>query len=121
MLMKSIEEYDHIYIACGYTDMRKGIDGLAYIVKEKFHINPFDSNLFLFCGKRRKFFKALSWEGNGFALYYRRFDGNGASLKWPMCMQEIKDISVGELKSLMSGFSIVAGPGFESIKNADLY
>ena len=31
MLLKNIEEYDHIYIACGYTDMRKGIDGLVQI------------------------------------------------------------------------------------------
>jgi transposase len=46
--------------------MRKGIDGLAYIANEKFHINPFESNLFLFCGRRRKFFKALSWEGTDF-------------------------------------------------------
>ena len=119
--MKPVEEYNHIYIACGYTDMRKGIDGLAYIAKEKFHINPFDSNLFLFCGRKRKCFKALSWEGNGFALYYRRFDGQGASLKWPMCREEIKDISVSELKSLLSGFSIVPGQGFEPIKTCDLY
>ena len=32
MLLKNIEEYDHIYIACGYTDMRKGIDGLVQII-----------------------------------------------------------------------------------------
>ena len=25
MLLKNIEEYDHIYIACGYTDMRKSL------------------------------------------------------------------------------------------------
>ena len=33
MLMKRIEEYDHIYIACGYTDMRKGIDGLVECIR----------------------------------------------------------------------------------------
>ena len=33
MLLKRIEEYDHIYIACGYTDMQKGIDGLFSIIE----------------------------------------------------------------------------------------
>ena len=35
MLLKKIEEYDHIYIACGYTDMRKGIDGLVQIIRKR--------------------------------------------------------------------------------------
>lgn len=39
MLMKSIEEYEHIYIACGYTDMLKGIDGLAQIVRGQHKLN----------------------------------------------------------------------------------
>ena len=30
-----------VYIACGYTDMRRGIDGLANIIKEEFKLNPF--------------------------------------------------------------------------------
>ena len=80
MLLKRIEEYDHIYIACGYTDMRKGIDGLVTIIERQHKHDPFSNSIFLFCGRRRKFFKALTWEGNGFSLYYRRFDGQGASL-----------------------------------------
>ena len=52
-----------IYIACGYTDMRKSIDGLAAIVQQQFQMDPFSPALFLFCGKRRDRFKALLWEG----------------------------------------------------------
>ena len=37
----------NIYIACGYTDMRKFIDGLAVIVQEQFHLDPFSKSLFL--------------------------------------------------------------------------
>ena len=50
----------NIYIACGYTDMRKSIDGLAVIVQEQFHLDPFSKSLFLFCGKRRDRIKWLS-------------------------------------------------------------
>ena len=78
---------EHIYIACGYTDMRKSIDGLAAIVKEQFHLNPFSSSLFLFCGKRRDRIKVLLWEGDGFLLLYKRLE-NG-NFQWPRTEQEV--------------------------------
>lgn len=68
---------DHIYIACGYTDLRRGIDGLASIVAEQFQLDPFSNTLFLFCGRRRDRIKALYWEENGFVLLYKRLE-NGS-------------------------------------------
>ena len=62
-----------IYIACGYTDLRKSIDGLAAVVQEQFHLDPFSKSLILFCGRRRDKLKALLWEEGGFILFYRRF------------------------------------------------
>ena len=59
---------DRVYIACGYTDLRRGIDGLAAIVQQQFNLDPFTNTLFLFCGRRRDRIKALYWEGNGFVL-----------------------------------------------------
>ena len=44
---------DRVYIACGYTDLRRGIDGLAAMVQQQFHLDPFTNTLFLFCGRRR--------------------------------------------------------------------
>ena len=44
---------DKVYIACGYTDLRRGIDGLAAMVQQQFDLNPFTNTLFLFCGRRR--------------------------------------------------------------------
>ena len=43
---------DKVYIACGYTDLRKGIDGLARMVQQQFELDPFTNTLFLFCGRR---------------------------------------------------------------------
>lgn len=121
MLNRSIEDYEHIYIACGYTDMRKGIDGLAYIVQKKLGKDPFSNSLFLFCGRKRCFFKALSWAGNGFELYYRRYDGKGATLKWPMYPEEAVSITLQQLQTLLDGFSILPAKGFEEVKSRDLY
>ena len=50
---------DKVYIACGYTDLRRGIDGLATIVQEAFDLDPFSNTLFLFCGRCRDRIKTL--------------------------------------------------------------
>ena len=59
---------DKVYIACGYTDLRKGIDGLARLVQQQFELDPFTNTLFLFCGRRRDRIKGLYWEKGGFIL-----------------------------------------------------
>ena len=82
---------ENIYIACGHTDMRKSIDGLAAVVKEQFHLDPFSNTLFLFCGRKRNRMKVLLWEGDGFVLLYKRLE-NG-SFKWPRDESEVKPIT----------------------------
>ena len=37
---------DKVYIACGYTDLRKGIDGLARLVQQHFEPDPLSNTLF---------------------------------------------------------------------------
>ena len=51
----------HVYLVCGKTDLRKGIDGLAMVVQENFDLGVTDDSLFLFCGTRTDRFKALLW------------------------------------------------------------
>ncbi len=53
---------DKVNIACGYTDLRRGIDGLACIVQQQFESDPFANTLFLFCRRRRDRIKGLYWE-----------------------------------------------------------
>ena len=72
---------DRVFIACGYTDLRRGIDGLASIVQSQFQLDPFTNTLFLFCGRRRDRIKALYWEGNGFVLLYKRLEITGCNTK----------------------------------------
>ena len=63
--------FDKIYIATGYTDLRRGIDGLASTIKYQFELDPFQKNiLFLFCGKRTDRIKGLVWEGLSAAFCY---------------------------------------------------
>ena len=39
-----------VYIVCGKTDLRKGIDSLAYLIQSQFDLDPFSKSVFLFCG-----------------------------------------------------------------------
>ena len=94
----------HIYIACGYTDLRKGIDGLALLVQKGFELDPFSSSLFLFCGKRSDRIKALYWEGDGFVLLYKRLErGN---FQWPRTGEQARQVSTQQFRWLMEGLSI---------------
>ena len=93
-----------IYIACGYTDMRKSIDGLAAIVQQQFRMDPFSPALFLFCGKSRDRFKALLWEGDGFLLFYKRLE-NG-TFRWPRSQEDVKPITWQQFRWLMEGLEL---------------
>lgn len=84
--------FKKVYLAMGFTDLRRGIDGLATIVCFQFKLDPYDKNtLFLFCGRRSDRIKALLWEGDGFLLMYKRLD-NGA-FRWPRSADEAMSIT----------------------------
>lgn len=71
-MIGDISKAEHIYIAAGYTDMRKQIDGLSAIVQHHFNLDPFSNSVFLFCGRNSRIMKVLYWEGDGFVLLYKR-------------------------------------------------
>ncbi len=94
----------NIYIACGYTDMRKSIDGLAALVKEKFDMDPFAETLYMFCGRRCDRIKVLLWEGDGFVLLYKRLE-NG-KFQWPRSEEELRPITWQQFRWLMEGLNV---------------
>ena len=93
-------------VVCGYTDLRKGIEGLAQIIEGTYNVSPFEEDtLYLFCGRRGDRIKALLWEGTGFLLLYKRFE-NG-TLSWPRTPQEAVAISKHEYRLLLQGLNPV--------------
>ena len=93
-----------VYIACGYTDLRRGIDGLAGLVKSEFDLDPFQEALFLFCGRRRDRIKALYWEGDGFVLLYKRLEQG--VYQWPRTDAEVRQITPQQYRWLMEGLKV---------------
>lgn len=103
-MLKEFTSAQHIYIACGFTDLRRGIDGLAALVKQQFGLDPFDGSLFLFCGRRRDRIKVLYWEGDGFLLLYKRLEQG--VYQWPRKVSEVRNLSLQQYRWLMEGLRI---------------
>ena len=85
---------DKVYIACGYTDLRKGIDGLARLVQQQFALDPFTNTLFLFCGRR--------WDRIN--LLYKRLEMG--AYQWPRSESEVKTLTPQQYRWLMEGLKI---------------
>ena len=95
---------NNVYIACGYTDMRRSVDGLAAIVQQVFKLDPCSRSLYLFCGKSSDRLKALFWEGDGFLLLYKRLERG--RFQWPRKESEARMITPQQLRWLLEGLSI---------------
>src|SRR6185437_2350688 len=52
--MIALQSDVRVYLACGYTDMRKGMQGLAMLVQQVLAEDPFNGALYAFRGRRGK-------------------------------------------------------------------
>jgi len=93
---------NNVYIACGATDLRKSIDGLAIIVQETFNLDPFSRSFFVFSNRNKDKIKILEWEIDGFWLHYKRLEKG--RFKWPSNINgETLNISQRQLRWLLDG------------------
>ncbi|NSL52763.1 IS66 family insertion sequence element accessory protein TnpB [Bacillus sp. P2(2020)] len=84
--------------------MRKGIDGLATLIQDSFELDPYSDAIFLFCGRRKDRYKCLYFDGDGFAMLYKRLDHG--KLQWPRNEKEVRQLTQQELRWLLEGLSI---------------
>jgi transposase len=94
-----------VYLACGTTDLRKSIDGLAALVRHSFELDLFSNSLFVFCNRDRDKLKILYWDHNGFWLYYRRLEKG--RFRWPKeAGKQTLSISRRQLQWLLDGLPL---------------
>lgn len=103
-----------VYLACGSTDLRKSIDGLAVLVKEAFALDPFSQCLFVFCNRKRDKLKILQWEHNGFWLHYRRLERG--KFKWPADRGDVVSINYREFRWLLDGLPLRQPQAHKAVK-----
>ena len=70
-----------IYLACGATDMRKGIDGLSVLVQEQLARDPHSGAVFVFRGKSDHLLNVLSYDGQGIWLKRLTFGQSSERIK----------------------------------------
>jgi transposase len=109
--LPSLGELDHtlgvrVYLCTTTTDMRKGFDTLAALVREGLGHDPLSGHLFLFVGKRRDRIKVLYWDNDGFALWYKRLEKG--TLRMPVAPPEMASIELkaSELAMLLEGIDL---------------
>ena len=70
-----------IYVATGVTDLRRSIDGLSALVRERLQLDPLSGHLFLFRNRRGDQLKILVWDRSGFWILYKRLEQG--TFAWP--------------------------------------
>jgi transposase len=94
-----------IYLAAGSTDMRKGFDSLAALVRENLKHDPLSGSLFLFVGRDRDRLKILYWESDGFALWYKRLEEGSFRLPVSSAGPSV-ELKASELAMLLEGIDL---------------
>jgi len=94
-----------IYLATGSTDMRKGFDSLAALVREHLKHDPLSGSLFLFVGRTRDRLKILYWDSDGFALWYKRLEEGSFRLPSSGAGPSV-ELKASELAMLLEGIDL---------------
>lgn len=103
-MLRELATQVRVFIATKPVDLRKGIDGLAAVVKQEFGLDPFEAGAFVFCGRRRDRIKVLVWTAEGFELGYKRLE-NG-SFQWPGDDQDALEVTPEQYERLMDGLAV---------------
>ena len=90
-----------IFIRPGYTDLRKGSNGLTVIVQEGMKQDPFSGSVYMFCNKERTLLKAVYWDKTGFWLSQKRLEKE--KFPWPKTIEAVHELSCEELRMLLAG------------------
>jgi transposase len=85
----------------GLVDMRKGFDALCGLVFEQMKTSVTDGGVFIFINKKRNQVKLLCWEGDGFALYYKRLSRGRYEL--PEFKEGLFRIDILQLQLILQG------------------
>ena len=91
-----------IWLTAGYTDLRKGFDGLSALVQTALNENPYSGQIFVFRGRRGDKIKIL-WDsqGGGLCLFYKRL--RAGRFVWPRAESGAVSLSAAQLSMLLEG------------------
>jgi transposase len=99
--MISLPSGARVWLACGHTDMRKGMDGLTMLAQQVLAEDPFSGALFAFRGKRGGLVKLLWYDGQGMCLFSKRLEKG--HFVWPTTNTGRVSLSPAQVSMLLEG------------------
>lgn len=90
-----------IWLIAGFTDLRKGFDGLSALVQSQLNESAYSGQLYLFRGKRGDKIKVLWYTHDGLCLYYKRL--SAGRFVWPLARSGAVSLSAAQLSMLLEG------------------
>lgn len=106
-----------IFLYSKPADMRKGFSGLAGIVRNELQRAPNDGGLFLFINRRRDKLKALYWDRDGMAIWYKSLE-QGSFERLRRDGQASVELDAADLAMLLGGITIETAKRRKRIKAA---
>ena len=95
-----------VWLATGWTDMRKGFDGLATLVQDHLRRDPFSGQAFVFRGRQGRLIKVLWWDGQGLCLFAKWLEKG--RFVWPIEPLRVSRRPLGLGHAAIGRFSIWA-------------
>ena len=91
-----------VYLACGVTDMRKGMVGLSMLVQQNLAEDPFDGAVYAFRGRRAASIKLIWHDGVGLCMLTKRLERG--QFAWPSATTTGRiALSSAQLAALLDG------------------
>jgi transposase len=88
-------------VATKPVDFRKGMEGLAALVREAMGADRFCGTVYVFRAKRADRVKLIFWDGTGMVLVAKRLEDG--KFRWPGVQDAIMRLSAAELQALLEG------------------
>lgn len=106
--MLSIPHALKIFLAVEPADMRRSFDGLAGLVEQTLQADPLSGHLFVFRNKRADRVKLLHWDGDGYAIWYKRLEAGTFRFPQPPDEATSVSISAADLMMLLDGVDLTS-------------
>jgi transposase len=90
------------------ADMRKGFNGLCGLVRNEFLQNPLSGDVFIFINRPRNRIKLLHWQGDGFAIYYKRLEKGTYEMPEINAASASIEIDAQQLLLILEGISLLS-------------
>jgi len=90
-----------VMMATRPVDFRKGVDGLAALVRDTMGADPFSGTVYVFRAKRADRVKLVFWDGTGVVLVAKRLEAG--AFRWPKIEDGVVRLTAAQIAALLEG------------------